>query len=731
VSEIAARVRIGSLPIQSSAQRVLALASRHRRLLQVVLALGLYFGFACYLTWPAITDLGRIYYGGRGDPVGAMASYRELVDHHHNPFLPGTISQLAAPEGQPIPWARDLAAMPSVLTQFLLTAAFGQIAAYGLYGLLGYTLSGVMMFLFVRRLTENLWVALLCGWAFAFYPFAVINGTGHDDYIHGWVLVLAVWRLVELQWLPTRRNAVLAGFAVALGMWWTPYFILFGGVAYAATLIPSLALAWRDHRLRVALPFQATTAAIVVVFLGLLASLSLGQSGNSLGVRTNSLAEFNTYSARPLEYMLPDVNSPLFGSDTSGYLTSHLHGSNFSEAMLYLGVTIILLALAACIAVLRRKLPPRVSRAAIVLAAVALAGLITSAPPEGTIFGVVIPFPSHFIMKLTTTWRAYSRFVIVVMLGFTALAGIGLHALTRGHRLPWRVAVMLFASVLVPLDLWSRVRYTNTYDAPAVYKVLAREPRGLTAEYPLTPSGYNLYLDVFFQNVHGMPMINGYLQGSPQERRAVALANLANPSTGPRLAALGVRYVILDAAPPLHGLPPPGTPGRGFRLIFRDVYASLYAVTARPAGPGLPADGDGFDDDETGPGGTVFNWLGQPRGTIEFAGVCPACKGILGMTVAPFARPRVVTISAGSRVLLVRRITVPTRLEIPVRFGATPDVTISATPRPQSIAKTAGGSDTRSVSIQVSDLTFTWPRLRTASDSHSPLYRAPTTSSTK
>jgi hypothetical protein len=678
----------------------------------VVGATTLYLAFACYLTWPVILHLGHLYYGGGGDALGGMANYRELVDHHHNPFLPGTISQLAAPEGQTIPWARNLAAMPSVLTQFLLTAGFGQIAAYNLYAFLGYVLSGVAMFLFVRRLTANAWVALLCGWVFAFYPFAVVNGGGHDDFIHGWVLVLAVWRMVELQSVPTRRNAIAAGLAVSFGMWWTPYFILIGGVAYFAAAIASLAVAIPARRFRLVLTAQAITAGIVLAFLGSLASLTRGHAADSLSLPANGLAEFNTYSARPLEYFLPDVHSLLFGSDTAGYLTTHLHGSNFSESTLYVGVTVIALAIAAMFTLARGKLTESARRPVVMLAVVAVAAFLASAPPEASIFGVTVPFPSHFIMKVTSAWRAYSRFVIVVMLALSALAGIGLDNLIRARPVRWRVAVLLMAFVVVPIDLGSRISQTNSYGVPTVFRVLARQPRGLTAEYPLTPAGDNLYGDVFYQNVYDMPLINGYLPGSLQERRAVLLSSLSNPSTAGGLATLGVRYVVREAAPPAYGLPLPGLPGAGFRRIFSDSWAALYVVTAHPAGAALPAPGAGFANTEFAPNGTAFNWLEQSRGTIELAGNCRSCRGVFRMTVASFARPRTVTLRAGARVLLVRRVSGATMLQLPLRFASPLEITVTTSPGPQSIAKTTHSSDTRSVSVQVSGLSFNRPSQR-------------------
>jgi hypothetical protein len=700
---------VGRLAVTPTAgERLLTSVGSHRRLLELLVAIAVYFGFACYFTWPLVTGLSHTFYGAAGDPYGTMSFFRELVAHHYNPFLPGTISQLSAPEGQAIPWTRDLASMPGILTLYTLTAAFGATPAYGLYALLGYTLSGLAMFLFVRRLTGNVWASLIAGWAFAFYPYAIINGQGHDDNIQGWALVLGVWRMIELMHAPSRRNAVLAGLAVAFGMWWTPYFILLGGVAYVAAAIGSLAVAWRAGRLRRMLGPQAITAGIVVVFLGFLVVLSTGPQGNSTGVRVNGIAALNTYSARPWEYVVPDAQSPLFGGDTANFLETHIHGSNAAESTLYVGVTVILLALVACWALVRRRLPPRLAASVLVLALIALAALITSAPPEARVFGVLVPFPGHFIAKVTTTWRVYARFVILAMLALAALAGVGLHVLVR--RRSWWVAgaILLCASVLVPLDLWSRLGgRTNTIEVPRLYSELGRQPAGLVASYPLTPVGENNYGELFFRNVVKKPMINGYLEGTAEERRALSLADLSDPSTAPRLAALGVSYVIVEATPPGYGLAPPGRPGRGFRLLYDESYGAVYRVTAAPSGPALATPGEGFGEDEPSPTGT-FNWLLSPSGTVEFAGHCVHCDGVLTMTIASFAKPRMVVVYGPSgEVLVRRRVAEPTTLSVPVTFTHDGSVRIATTPGPQSIKKTIPSTDPRSVSVQVSNLQFT------------------------
>jgi hypothetical protein len=708
MSGATARAELGRVLAPGAAKRLLVLARARRRPLELVSAFAIYLGFACYFTWPLVTNLAHIFYGAAGDPYGTMAFYRELVAHHDNPFLPGTISQFNAPEGQPIPWTRDLASMPGVLTLYLLTAALGSTAAYGIYALMGYTLTGVVTFAFVRRLTGSAWPALIAGWAFAFYPYAILNGQGHDDNIQGWVLVLGVWRMVELMKCPSRRNAVLAGLAVVFGMWWSAYFILLGGVTYVTAAVASLVVGWRLGRLRAMLGPQAIAAVIIVVFLGFLGVLSTGPGGNSIGARTNGVEELNTYSARPLEYLLPDVQSPLVGADTAHYLETHIHGSNPAEATLYVGISVILLALVAFWAFVRRKLTPGLGSAVLLLSLVVVAAFFTSAPPEGRLLGILIPFPSHFISQITSTWRVYARFVIIVMLGLSVLAGIGLYVLIRGRAWWLQAAILLCASIAVPLDLWGRLAgRTNTISVPAVYRTLARQPKGLVAEYPLTPVGNNNYGELFFQNVYEMPIINGYLEATAEERRALSLANLSDPRTGPGLAALGVRYVIVDSVPPGYGLPSPGKPGPGFRLLFEEPYANLYLVTAKPSGPALAADNEGFGVNEATPLGNL-SWLEQLHGTIEVAGDCTHCSGVLTMTLISFARPRTVVVSsAGGHVLARRLVAGPTRVSVPLEFSRHTSVGLTATPGPQSIAKTNGSADPRSVSVQVGDLEFT------------------------
>jgi hypothetical protein len=706
VSETLASALASRVAWPSSRLRQLAaFALAHRRHLELALATSAYLGFACYLTWPLATGLSDSIYGAPGDPYGSMAFFRELVEHGHNPFLPGTISQFGAPTGIPIPWPRDLASAPETLTLYLLTAVFGAIPAYGLYTLAGYTLTGAATFLFARRLTGNAWAALIAGWAFSFYPFAAINGRGHPDNIQGWLPVLAVWRMLELMWHPTRRNGLLAGLAVTLCMWWSPYFILFGGILYVAVTTIALLAAWRNGSLRATLMPQLIAALVLCVFLAGLGALSTVGEAEGIGARTHTTPELTFYAARPLEYVLPDVKSPLFGNDTRPYLARYPAEGDGIETTLYVGATVIFLALAALVALVRRRLAPRLAPAVLALTLIAVIGTITSMSPEMRIFGLLIPFPSHFIAQVTTTWRVYSRLVVVVMLALAVLAAVGLDALTRRRGRWVRAAALVLATIAVPLDLWAPQHgNVDKITTPGIYKTLARQPIGLVAEYPLAASSDNTYSDIFYQSAYGKPLIGGYLEGSFQERLAFSLAVLSSPSTAPRLAALGVRYVLLDATPASYGAwPAPGTPGAGLRLIAREPYADLYLVTAHPQTPALAAAGEGFGETLPTKAGPV-NWLERASGTINLVGVCTRCYGMLSMTLASYAQPHEVTIlGSGGHVLAHGTVGARGRVAIPLRFSRHTAVHVIATPGPRPVSEVEGSP---SVSIEVAGLEF-------------------------
>ena len=195
----------------------------------------------------------------------------------------GRLTQIAAPAGLEIPGSRTSLRCQALIL-WLLGLLFGATASYFLFTLFGYVLSGAAMFLLTRRFTESTWIALIAGWAFAFFPFAVLGGTQHPQFVHSWLFVLLAWRMLVLSERPTVRNGILLGGATALTFFWTPYFVLLGAVLYAMLALCSIGFAARGGRMRAQLPAHAVGAAIslaALIAVALLATHGTDRHGHS------------------------------------------------------------------------------------------------------------------------------------------------------------------------------------------------------------------------------------------------------------------------------------------------------------------------------------------------------------------------------------------------------------------------------------------------------------------
>jgi hypothetical protein len=668
---------------------------------QTIGALVAYAVFTVLLTWPLLPHLGSSAYlvqtsSHGGDMAGSIAQLRELVDGYHNPFLPGHIQDFNAPDGLQIRWALNLATLPSTALLYALAIAFGATAAYGLFVMLGYTASGLAMFLLTRWLTGRAWIGLVTGWAFAFYPYAVVKGE-HPPFVHGWVFVVMLWRFLVLIERPTALNGFWAGAASVLCFAWTQYFVLLGGVAFWTLTLAALAVGVVQRKFRrylvALLPALGMAIGFVLVMRGLLLTTSEDKT-----LATNSLLDIVNTSAHLPMYLVPPAHHVLGGATVS-YLNRH--GWNAVEWTLYVGLSVLALALVGLIAAGLRRFRPPLSRSAAVAAALVVVAMVFSLPPEMDAWGRTVRMPSWLVYHTSSSWRIYARFVTVVMLGLCVLAALGLKALLQGRPARVQAAILALATVLIPLDLWNRPPdHIYRFETPSIYRALARQPAANAAEYPLRPVGFvGDYLDLYYQAAHRKPIVNGYFAGEDAQR-ASRLTFLNDPGTAGSLAGLNVRYVLLTPWRISPSIPDPGRPGRGFRLLARDDYGALYRVTAPPAGVVFYR--DGFWGVE-GQGSDAYQWAGHPPVRLGISAPCSICIGTLRFRAASFVHTRVVRLvdSDGRRLGGAIVGTRPSVVSLPIRFSRRAVVTLEITPGPQSISGATGTSDTREVSIYI------------------------------
>ena len=663
----------------------------------VLVVVGL-FAYALVTTWPVILDLDSSMFGAvPGDLSGAVAHAREVVEQRIFPFAPATIHDFNAPAGLAEPWVLNIATAPGTAMLYGLSFVVGALPGHTLFTLLGYVASGAAMFLLARSASKSTAGGVVAGFAFAFHPFAVNKGLGHLHFVHGWVLVVPVWRAWRMVERPTARNGLSFGLAVAFALWFTPYFILMGAVLAAACGVVALLACWRRQRTEV-IKALAVALAPVLLLAGLLLALqTVAASEGAVGARTHVLEELVVFSARPHEYVVPDRNNVLVGERTEPFLVEHLHGSNFSESSIYVGLSVLVLAGIGVAGALGRAALTRPERSAVALgAAVAAAGFLFSLPPEVELAGLTVPMPSFFVFQVTSTWRVYSRFVMLVMLGISLAASFGVARIARGLAGHARTAAVAALLVVVLVDLSARPPgAVTTPSVPGPYVTLASEPPGNVAVYPMEPAEIPNASPIWYHHIHDHPVINGYAGGTIDESRKLELADLADDDTAPALRHFGVRYVVVHPGYTL------GAPGSSFELVDTDGTLSLYRLRPGPPASGVDA-GRGFGPVE-GEANRQQRWMYESTGLLVAWADCGRCSGTLTFATSSAGVDRTLEMRVDGTVVHRQVVqTSPTHVTVPleVRDGEA-EVEVRISPGPATVE-----GDPRDLGVLISEPTF-------------------------
>ncbi len=467
------------------------------------------------MTYPLVFRMGGSFYGYRGDPLGVIYGlWRLKYTWQHN--LPDYFNALlASPFG--------VGTGGGIRTPFLqffakwLTILTNEIFAYNLIILLSFPLAGITMYYLVYRFTKNKVAGFFSGIIFAFSPY---------HFAHAW----AHLGLVNIQWIPlyalllfrldenrTYGNAVLCAVAFTLNAFFDPHYGYFMAVFTGAFLLFKLLYGWRHLRWsatgRQSL-FQGIKVGLVgvAVVLGIILPLQYRSLKTAFfEPKTPTIAaqgyvrpfeDLFYRSAKPLDYLLPAVEQPVFGRYTTKFLGSVFYGSSPTENTLYLGLVPLILAVLAAVTIgswrRRRRRSPglrgeHLNRQSVVgtgkdfvigfFIFVVFIALLFSQSPYWDIGPLRIPFPSYFMHKILPMVRVYARFGIVVMLAVAVLAGIGLSDILKkiGKR-KWRIGFSGLVIVLVLFEFWNwpPFRVTDVSRTPPVYEWLAKQPGHFT-----------------------------------------------------------------------------------------------------------------------------------------------------------------------------------------------------------------------------------------------------------
>ena len=327
--------------------------------------------------------------------------------------------------------------------------------------------------------------------------------------------------------------------ATVFGLYTNTYFALFIGVILAAFIIADVgaALVRRgEGRLRTSITRGGIVAGVYLAALIPQAIVSVVERSKIDGLLegTRSPNDSYVYGARWWEWIVPSESNPLFKEWTGPFRLARLHFSNAGETNIYLGLTVIALALlGAVIAWLARRRTTGPGWIAVFAGSLVIVGFITSLPSHVPVLGHDIPMPSAALYHVVEPWRVYARLFAVVAIGVAMLAAFGVAWLmSRVPRVTWPVVAAVLAA-LIAVDLAAQHTHFSSTPAP-IYQLLAKQgdhaPR---VEYPLVAPTIGRHLAyIFFTEGAKHPLMNGARAGTVESSLQTGL--LQDPSRSER-----------------------------------------------------------------------------------------------------------------------------------------------------------------------------------------------------
>lgn len=561
------------------------------RALAAPAALAVLLGLAVQATWPFARHPTSTVIAPLGfDTSSGIAKFAAIAREGTTPFTDGVLHSIAVPDGVPLSPGVDAASALSSAALWIGAGSVGSIAAFGLMALLGLFLSGAVMFAFVRWLTGSAGAGLVAGIAAGFFPHLRLMAIAAPTYTHIWLYVLPIWAFTALLVAPTARRAALAGASALPALFWTPYYtahvlveMLACGVVAGVVLVRRIG---PGATVRIAGWVAGPLAAGLVVYL------AVGVLTSFRDVPGRDPGDFYVQSAHPLMYAVPGYASRYWGHGPYDRLVEAVPRAVSTN--LYLGVSVLALAVIGGFTVGRRRhgasgdgCGDRMQNARLLAGAVALTALAWSLPPTIGVAGLDVPMPSRLTTELVPAIRAGQRFVMLVMAALSVLAGVGAAWLLRRTPPPARLVVVAGLAALVGADLAVAPfePAARVPDSPALAAL--REAPAAPAIHYQSADPANLVAGAVarpcvLQPQHGKPLVNGCnLTLAPAViNRLYALGDPSSCVVMRRLAALGVRYVILD-----HGVPAPRCGDRpSLPLLAAD--AGFRVLRLAPLAPG-------------------------------------------------------------------------------------------------------------------------------------------------
>jgi hypothetical protein len=548
---------------------------------QLALASIVYAAAIAFWFGPLLVHLGTAVLGSPGDGTSSIRVYDATSHAGQNILSFDRDLGIAAPQGETADAA--LSAVTPIQAEFVTLASHlvGGVVAWNVFILLAFAATAIGTFALLKDIGVSFLPALLGGYVFAFNPWQFEKAiVGHAMLVQTWIFPLLLWLLLRLRRRPGTRPAIAVGAVIAVAYYETAYLLLFAATVTAVFAIVAGLRKSNAPPIRLWLIAGGVGAALIAPF-AVYAAVASGVS--TVG---RPIQDLQRFGAEPIEYVIPSPRHPVFGHLVEN-LFSASDPRHFGEPTLFFGLTTIALALVGAVVTIKGPTVEERRFLAVFGTVLVVVAFVMSLPRKVTIVSLSLPAPSWAIGHITTLWRVYARFAVVVGFGLVILAALGAEYIRRRTGHAW---IVLAIGAVTAFELAVTVPIWRT-TPPTYVTWLAKAPTGIVAEYPMFdygPAGLTTVVagSYFWQATHRQPLFNVYGESyrTPLGVRAVraAAVDLSSPETPRILAAEGVRYVVVhDDVYKQDGLKVPALPP-ALKPIWRSGSVRIARVVATP-----------------------------------------------------------------------------------------------------------------------------------------------------
>lgn len=690
----------------------------------------LFVALTVITTWPLLPRFGSGVLGSPGDVPNGIRVWWSLAEQHGNPFTTARDLLINSPEGVPVNRAVYIGNALFQGFWWFGGLAIGWVPAYNLFDLLVFAASGIAAFVLFDRLRFGAVPALFGAYVFMFNPNHIEKMYSSAPLAATGVLPLVLLVLFARRRGPTARNAFFVGLALLAAFYLNSYLGLFAFWMAAVFIAVELALpAAGVLRRRDVIRSYYFTAVTLVLGLGPVAWSWASTASTVQGVADTRATALQGGFASPQLFLLPGPRNPVLG----GPMRSWLHGHLAWEGTMFVGYTTLVLAVVGVIIAIVRRRAGDLDRERFFFVVFAVALVVTSIwaalPP-----GLHVPVLQEIAVRVTTLFRVFARFGVLVMLGVVMLAVFALANISRTvlGRVVCVAAILLVAFELyvprpkvvsvgqdlvgisvaqIGQSLSGTPSLLSLNDPPRYVSWLKAHPGGIVADYPspAAPDGRWEWKHGFYQTTHHHPLwqtTSTSDAGQDSNGTRAASVDLDAPTTPSILSATGVRYVVVhrdEYRARTEAVPHPLV-RCGLTPVARYPHDSVvvYRVTAPLRG--WVTRGDGFDsiaNPKLWPESMGYSWIGTSASLTVFWPT--ADRVLLRGAAVSLNQPRTLSVrdQTGTVVATWEIGTGVTTFDIPVSVEPRLNVfTLTTSPG----ATKRGFGDNRQVSIAVSQI---------------------------